>query len=408
MSTRIIGLTGPFGSGCSSAAKYLRDERKFRIIRLSNPIRKHWGQSNAGQEPSRSDLQRLGGVLRRENGTSFLAKTTIDEIELGDDALLVVDAIRNLGEVDYLSARFGHQFILVAILAGPEERWNRIGIAYTDNGLGQADFLEDDQRDTNEETRYGQQVELCVDASDVLIDNSDKVSLNIFKKKIMEYVDLVTDPQSRPANRDETFMNVAYASRHSSKCLKRRVGAVVVKNEQIVGVGFNENPIGTSPCVQEKQYEYLCYRDILRNERFADLAARGIHCPRCAKKLSRIEGPPWMCDSCQADGVKTNLEAFFFPDRAMNWCTAVHAEVWAVLVAGDRCRDATLYTTTFPCFQCAEKITQMGIREVCFTEPYPDTKSRGRLVRAGIKLRQFEGVRSPSFERIFGTKKEAV
>lgn len=76
----------------------------------------------------------------------------------------------------------------------------------------------------------------------------------------------------------------------------------------------------------------------------------------------------------------------------MSWCTAVHAEVSAVLAAGERARGGTLYATTFPCFQCAEKITQVGIKTVYYSEAYPDPHSGKRLELSRIELRQFEGL----------------
>jgi deoxycytidylate deaminase len=197
-------------------------------------------------------------------------------------------------------------------------------------------------------------------------------------------------------------MNMAFAASHSSKCLKRHVGAVIVDNAgQVVGVGYNENPLGTNPCVLEPSYDYKCHRDRLRNGHFDGLAALGARCPVCGKAIRKVVGPPWRCQECAAEEKKTNLEQYFFPDRAMNWCTAVHAELWAILAAGERARQGRLYTTTFPCFQCAEKLTQVGISQVFYTEPYPDTPSEARLKIAKIDLQRFEGVRSSQFERIF-------
>jgi len=166
-------------------------------------------------------------------------------------------------------------------------------------------------------------------------------------------------------------------------------------------VGYNENPIGTKPCVEEPTYEGRCYRDIIRNAHFADLATRGARCPKCGEPLEYKNGPPWRCTKCPEKAKKTNLESFFFPDRAMSWCTAVHAEVSAILAAAERARSGTLYTTTFPCFQCAEKITQAGIKTVYYSEAYPDPHSGKRLELSGLDLRQFEGVRSSSMERFF-------
>lgn len=106
---------------------------------------------------------------------------------------------------------------------------------------------------------------------------------------------------------------------------------------------------------------------------------------------------------CLELGNKTNLEEYFFPDRAMNWCTAIHAEVWAIFAAGGRAKDATMYTTTFPCFQCAEKIIQAGIAHIFFTEAYSDVAGAERLDLGKVTYSQFEGVRSSNFERIFAS-----
>jgi deoxycytidylate deaminase len=153
--------------------------------------------------------------------------------------------------------------------------------------------------------------------------------------------------------------------------------------------------------MEEPTYHFKCYRDIVRNIYFASLVEKGAKCPKCGKAIQKVEGPPWRCEACAKKDKRTNLEKYFFPDRAMTWCTAVHAELWAILAAGQGARGGTLYTTTFPCFQCAEKIVQVGVKAVIYTEAYPDAFSRDRLLLAGIELYQFEGIRSASFERIF-------
>jgi deoxycytidylate deaminase len=241
-----------------------------------------------------------------------------------------------------------------------------------------------------------------MDKADILIDNSTTVTLLSFQEKILAFVDLASGEKVRPAHQEEILMNIAYSASNSSKCVKRHVGAVVVDIAgQVVGVGYNENPIGTHPCVEEPDYDFQCFRDIVRNTHFKKLSEQGVLCPKCGKAIPEIVGPPWKCPSCEESGEKNNLEKYYFPDRALNWCTAIHAEVWAILAAGERCRKGTLYTTAFPCFQCSEKIIQVGIKEVLFTESYPDAYSRQRLELAKVELRQFQGVRSASFERIF-------
>jgi deoxycytidylate deaminase len=398
----VIGLTGGFGSGCTTAAKHLRDVRGAKHISLSTPIKKKWNDENGNAEPSREDLQRLGDQMREEGGAAALVKAAL--VDVPDDCPLVIDGIRNLGEIDELRDRFGYDFTLTSIMTTVADRWDRIGSNYTDVGRTQVEFAADQTRDRNEETATGQQVELCVDASDVLIDNGGAVTLGVFKEKVIGFADLVAGLVHRHPTQSEIFMNIAYGSSHSSKCVKRHVGAVVIdRHQQAIAIGYNENPIPTKPCVEEREYDFKCYRDIVRNDHFKKLQATGAKCPTCGNPFTLADGPPWKCDVCasQTPPVKTNLESSFFPDKAMNWCTAIHAEVWALTVAGERARDGHLYTTTFPCFQCTEKIIHSGIREVCFTEAYSDAAGEIRFELAGVKLTQFEGVRSASFHRIF-------
>lgn len=397
----VIAFTGAFGSGCTESAKHLRDERRFKYVALSTPLRALWSKEHGSADPQRFDLQKLGDQLRKDKGLGSLIDTALSDVPTSEKRI-VIDGIRNLGEINRLRELYGYRFTLFSILSSPDARWSRISSKYTDKRLTRDDFDDDDERDRDEETPYGQQVELCLDKADILINNQDSVSLGEFKKKILDYADLVLGTKSRGATQPEILMSMAFASSHSSKCLKRHVGALVVDTRgQVVGVGYNENPLGTHPCVGEPTYEGKCYRDIIRNSHFKDLAARGARCPKCGEPLKHKDGPPWRCTACQKKGQKTNLETFFFPDRAMSWCTAVHAEVSAILAAAERARGGTLYTTTFPCFQCAEKITQVGIKTIYFSEAYPDSHSGKRLELSGIELRQFEGVRSASIERFF-------
>jgi cytidine deaminase len=320
-----------------------------------------------------------------------------------DSRVLVVDGIRNTGEIDRLRELFGFRFTLIALTASQEARWDRIGSsAYLGVGRTREDYVADDARDRNEETSWGQAVELCVDASDIILANSADVTLGSFKAKVFEYFDLITGKATRHARPDEIHMNLAYSSSHGSKCIKRQVGAVVVNPDGgVVGIGYNENPDTTFPCVEEPKYGFSCYRDIVRNDHFRQLDTKGTLCPTCGTAFGLIVGPPWVCPTCKASGMKTSLESIFFPDRAMTWCTAIHAEVRAILAAGEKAKGATLFSTTFPCTQCSEFIAQAGILRVVFTESYPDIRSADRLDLAGIAYAQFEGVRSASFERIF-------
>ena len=315
----VIGLTGAFGSGCTTAARHLRDEEHFEMVRLSEALQTEWQKRNAGKEPSRFDLQKLGDELRQKGGPGIVVDMAIANLKARQAVPehLVIDGIRNLGEIERLRDIFGYRFFLIAVLASIDDRWGRIGsTAYIDKGLTQADFIRDDQRDGNEEVSWGQQVQLCIDRADILISNSPTTPLLGYKKKVQEFVALVAGSNPRSALPEEILMNMAFSSSHSSKCLKRHVGALIVdKTDRVVGVGYNENPLGTKPCVEEPQYSHRCYRDIVRNLHFKNLSEGKMLCPVCGKSLPDLAGPPWNCPNCLQLGNKTDLALLFFPER---------------------------------------------------------------------------------------------
>ncbi len=246
------------------------EERGFVVLKPSEVLRVLWSERHTDTEPSRADLQRLGDDLRREKGSGVLIDAVLERFldPNAEPAAIAFDGIRNVGEIQHLQNLFGYRFFLIAVLSSFEGRWARIGAsAYTEKGLTRLDFLRDDQRDSNEEVNWGQQVQLCIDKADVLLNNSGEVTLESFQSKVLDYVDLLAGSRLRPATTEEIVMNIAFSSSHSSKCLKRHVGAVVVDpNGRVAGVGYNENPIGTNPCAEEPEYGGQCFRDIIRND----------------------------------------------------------------------------------------------------------------------------------------------
>ena len=86
----------------------------------------------------------------------------------------------------------------------------------------------------------------------------------------------------------------------------------------------------------------------------------------------------------------------------MEICTAIHAEERAVRTLGDRnARNGTLYVTTFPCFQCARLLLDIGIKRVVYVEAYPGAHARKLLIKYGCKAEPFSGFTARAFFRVF-------
>ncbi len=147
---------------------------------------------------------------------------------------------------------------------------------------------------------------------------------------------------SRPSW-DRYFMEIATMVSSRSTCLRRKVGAVLVKDKRILATGYNGPPSGLAHCE-----EVGCLRERL--------------------------GIP--------SGERHEI------------CRGLHAEQNAIIQAalhGVSIRGAQLYSTTFPCIICSKMLINAGIRQIFYGEGYPDELSAALLEEAGVTLVRLEG-----------------
>ncbi|MDD2585152.1 MAG: cytidine/deoxycytidylate deaminase family protein [Syntrophomonadaceae bacterium] len=137
---------------------------------------------------------------------------------------------------------------------------------------------------------------------------------------------------------DEYFLQLADLVASRSTCIRRHVGAVLVKDERIIATGYNGAPRGIKHCM-----EVGCLRETL--------------------------GIP--------SGQRYEL------------CRGVHAEQNAIINAayyGVSTRDTVLYCTNQPCIICARIIANAGIRRVVHRGNFQDSLALELLEEAGIKM----------------------
>ena len=413
----VLGLTGAFGSGCTTLADGLADDLGFERIRVSGLIIEEWQrqQMEAGQgpldTPTRTVLQDIGDEMRRER-RSYWVERAIERVDAQKSPVdhVVIDGIRNPGEVEWLRARF-KRFFLIGVDAHPSQRWTRLVVTSEWRDFTKADFDEISSRDAEAPEDYGQRVQQCMDLADFLIANdrdyqTARKARHALLAKAQDFLRLCSGPSRRPSDQ-EFFMHLAYGAASGSACLKRNVGAVIVRPgdekhialdrdpltqvSKVVGLGFNENPDWMKPCYLH--YE-MCYRDIWRK---ATWEASGFsRCPHCGGNAAHLKWP-YRCEGC-----KRSLLHSMFPERAMTRCTAIHAEVRAIQSAQTDLAGCHMYATTMPCFLCAEEILQAGISHVVYFEPYPDTDAEDLLRDHGVVIKRFEGVKSLAFTGFFG------
>ena len=142
---------------------------------------------------------------------------------------------------------------------------------------------------------------------------------------------------------DTYFMDITFLVAKRSTCMRRAVGAIVVKDKRILSTGYNGAPTGIKHC-----NEAGCLREELN----------------------------------VASGEKHEL------------CRGIHAEQNAIIQAafhGVGIKGATLFCTNLPCSICAKMIINAGIKKICYHSGYADAISKEMLDAAGIEVVKFSG-----------------
>ncbi len=146
---------------------------------------------------------------------------------------------------------------------------------------------------------------------------------------------------SRPSW-DRYFMDIADLVASRSTCLRRKVGAVIVKERRILTTGYNGAPSGLPHC-------------------------EIVGCLR---------------------------EKFSIPSgQQQELCRGLHAEQNAIIQAalhGISIQSSYLYCTDQPCITCSKMIINAGIIRVFYRKDYPDEIARNLLQEAGIEEVQYD------------------
>ena len=138
------------------------------------------------------------------------------------------------------------------------------------------------------------------------------------------------------------FLQLALQAATRSTCLRRQIGAVLVRDKRVLATGYNGAPRGVGHCL-----EVGCLREQL--------------------------GIP--------SGERHEL------------CRAIHAEQNAIIQAalhGVAIDGSMLYCTHQPCILCAKMLINCGVKEIHYLEGYPDALSLEMLEEAGVSLHREE------------------
>jgi len=141
---------------------------------------------------------------------------------------------------------------------------------------------------------------------------------------------------------DEYFMEIAEIVKKRSTCLRREVGAIIVKDNRILSTGYNGAPKGLP------------------------------HCSETGCLRAELNVP---------SGERHEL------------CRGLHAEQNAIIQAavfGTAIDGATIYTTLSPCIVCTKMIINAGIKRIVLREDYNDDLAIKMIRESAIEVTKFE------------------
>lgn len=130
---------------------------------------------------------------------------------------------------------------------------------------------------------------------------------------------------------DRAYLKMAESWSKLSHCSRKKVGAIIVKDEMIISDGYNGTPGGFDNCCEDDNGDTLWY--------------------------------------------------------------VLHAEANAILKVAkstNNCKGATLYLTLSPCKDCSKLILQAGINKVVFRDAYKDEEGIVFLKNAGVSVLQID------------------
>jgi deoxycytidylate deaminase len=271
----------------------------------------------------------------------------------------VLNSLKHPEEVAALRKIYGSGFFLIGVYDREEDRLSYLVNALQMSRSEASQLIERDQDEKGE--IFGQRTRDTFHLADVFVRFRAE---DLPNKELGRFLDLVFGGPFHTPTSDEQAMFLAFSSALRSADLSRQVGAVIVsKDGDVLAVGANDVPKAGGGLYwphENDQRDYVLGFD--SNEMVkAQLAKDVLGIVSKGKRLNR--------------GVIAKASRLL---AITEFGRAAHAEMEAIIACArnsGNTKGATLYSTTFPCHNCAKHIVTAGIARVVYVEPYPKSRA---------------------------------
>lgn len=394
----VVAFSGAVGCNLSEVVRSVNtyfEEHGYttKIIKISDLIKSHFSQfpSEIPSQYKNTDLhnlqggsryttlQDLGDHLRSEHDHKILAALAMVEISTSREiqkeaaksqkplrSVYLIDQLKNPAEIELFKLVYGNLFYLIGVLSPQNVRFNHLTRSERINAADAQALI---SRDRDDNKKYGQRLEKTIQKADYFIRNNHDNSSNL-KEPCERFVQLVHGKNGITPSCEEAGMYAAFSASLKSACLSRQVGAAIADEAgNIISLGWNDVPkfgggLYTSDDKSKDQRCFYhggkCFNDEYKSRLIADIVS--IVEKQCTlTKDGKDELSNLILEETRAGSI-------------IEYSRAIHAEMEAILglarhqgVSSNGC---TLYTTTYPCHNCARHIIAAGIARVVYIEPY--------------------------------------
>jgi deoxycytidylate deaminase len=378
----VLGLVGPVGTELdkfvgkveTALTQYGYRTHPVRLSALAAKL------MNSKAPPGESEFDRAirlmdaGDALRmrRPEILALAAAHTIRQFrdQKGADEPLrgtahLLRSLKHPAEVLALRRIYGAGFFLIGVVTSPAQRAQLLETERGCTPQQSRELRDRDEHGGEDGGENGQRARDTFQLADVFLRAEDVDFLNRFFRLVFGAPHETPEP-------DEHAMFLAFSAALRSADLSRQVGAVVTSDAgDVVAIGMNDVPLnGGGLCWPgaADHRDHVLGHDTNERQRteIVDELIAALRPDTCDEKAWKEQS--WKTIKRKGAAVLDITE----------YGRAVHAEMEALMSCartGARTRGSTLYSTTFPCHNCAKHIIAAGVRRVVYVEPYPKSQA---------------------------------